>query len=107
MKESSKTKSLTALSKKDPKYAKLVDSVKKILSALGVEYGFSHTEVLLTPQNEVKLLEVNLRPAGLEGYINDVVYSHKGFNQYTLAHNSLNNIKTKEKRDDEAYVIWC
>lgn len=49
---------------------KIVEEVIKGLDALGIENGASHTEVFLTPENEIKIVEIAGRMGG------DLIGSH-------------------------------
>jgi predicted ATP-grasp superfamily ATP-dependent carboligase len=52
-----------------PEAAACIDYTKKVLSAVGLENGFGHTEVMYTEKGPV-LIEVNPRISGANGYVN-------------------------------------
>lgn len=97
---------IESLQPDNPIYKKLAEYDLKLLSALGVDFGFSHNEIMLTPQGEVKLIELNLRPSGLSGYINELAYVHQKVNQYTKAADALENRDTQPTQDGKYYCIF-
>ncbi len=44
--------------------AKIIDTVKKAMDALGIENGASHSEVFLTKENEIRIVEIAGRMGG-------------------------------------------
>jgi len=57
---------------------RMIDIVKKSLSALGVEYGASHSELMLTKDNQIYIVEIGARMGG--DYIgSDLVQLSTGF----------------------------
>jgi biotin carboxylase len=80
--------------------------VKKILTALGVEFGFAHTEIMVTPDNEIKLIELNLRPSGLAGAINEVTYAATRIDQYTLAAAALAKKELVSENDNKKHSLF-
>ncbi|MFI5141844.1 MAG: ATP-grasp domain-containing protein [Bacteroidia bacterium] len=99
-------RSLNMVDENNPRYEQLAEYTKKIIDALGVEYGLSHTEVIVTENNEVKLMELNLRPSGLGGFLNDIVYEHKKINQFILAQDLLENKTTSTENDGKVYCMF-
>ncbi|EKO3680664.1 ATP-grasp domain-containing protein [Vibrio metschnikovii] len=66
--------------------AKVVDIVNRTLDAVGITYGASHTELKISNDNEIFIIEIGSRMGG--DYIgSDLVYHSTGFNflEATLA----------------------
>lgn len=57
---------------------KIIDIINKALTVLGVEYGASHSEIIITPENEIYITEIGARMGG--DYIgSDLVELSTGF----------------------------
>lgn len=97
---------LDSLPKYDPLYMVLSEYAQKILTTLEMRNGFSHIEMMLTLAGEIKLIELNPRPSGLSGFINDVTIAHLNENQYTHATHLLQNTKPHVRSDDKFYCIF-
>lgn len=57
---------------------KIISIVKKSLSALGIRYGASHTELKITNEGEIKIIEIGARMGG-DFIGSDLVYLSTGY----------------------------
>jgi biotin carboxylase len=97
---------LTLLDETDPDYIPIFNYTKKVLDCLGVNFGFAHTEIIMTKAGDIKLIEINLRPSGMSGFINEVVFTRQQVNQYTLAADCLQNRTSTKRRDHKRHIIY-
>lgn len=81
----------------------------KFLNELQVENSISHSEIIITSQNEIKLVETHLRPGG--DMIPDLIWYSKGLNlyDYFLSQSLLNQRKENQvnlKINQTYSAIW-
>ena len=63
-----------------PEYQELIDFNKLVLKAVGIEYGASHMEIILSKKGPV-LIEVAARPHGSEGAFIAIAERCVGYSQ--------------------------
>ena len=69
---------------------KLVETyIKQVLDATEYKNGFTHTELFLLPNNELKLIEINPRVSGASGLINKMTRLDSGRGQVSLLMNHI------------------
>lgn len=100
-------RSINPIAITDPKYQLISDYIVKALDAIEFKVGFAHSELFVTEENKIFLIEVNPRVSGAGGTINQLAKLSTGMDQIDLVKQAFQpDTKIKNQQFAEGKIVF-